>query len=35
MGVINSQRKRWVGHAARIQEKRNAYKDLVKKLEGD
>jgi hypothetical protein len=32
--VIKSRRIRWVGHVARIGEKRNAYRDLVRKAEG-
>jgi hypothetical protein len=32
--MIESRRMRWAGHAARIGEKRNAYKILVGKPEG-
>jgi hypothetical protein len=32
--MIKSRRMRWVGHVARIGEKRNAYRILVEKPEG-
>jgi hypothetical protein len=32
--IINSRRMRWAGHAARMGEKRNAYRLLVGKPEG-
>jgi hypothetical protein len=32
--IIKSRRKRWVGHVARMWEKRNAYSLLVRKPEG-
>jgi hypothetical protein len=32
--VIKSRRMRWVGHAARMGERRNAYRILVEKPEG-
>jgi hypothetical protein len=32
--IIKSRRMRWVGHAARIRQKRNSYRLLVGKLEG-
>jgi hypothetical protein len=32
--IIKSRRMRWVGHAARIGEKRNAYRILLGKPEG-
>jgi hypothetical protein len=32
--IIKSKRMRWVGHAARMREKRNAYRLLVRKEEG-
>jgi hypothetical protein len=31
--MIKSRRMRWAGHAARMREKRNAYRILVDKLE--
>jgi hypothetical protein len=33
--MIKSRRMRWAGHVARIGEKRNAYRILVRKPEGD
>jgi hypothetical protein len=33
--MIKSRRKRWAGHVARMGEKRNAYKILVGKTEGN
>jgi hypothetical protein len=33
--IIKTRRMRWVGHVARMGEKRNAYRLLVGKLEGD
>jgi GH43 family beta-xylosidase len=32
--VINSRRMRWVGHVARVEEKRGAYRILVERREG-
>jgi hypothetical protein len=32
--MIKSRRMRWAGHVARMEEKRNAYRILVRKLEG-
>jgi hypothetical protein len=32
--IIKSRRMRWAGHVARMGEKRNAYKSLVRKPEG-
>jgi len=34
MGVIKSRRMRWVGHVARIGERRGVYRALVGKSEG-
>jgi hypothetical protein len=34
IGIIKSRRMRWAGHVARMFEKRNVYKLLIRKLEG-